>query len=164
MIIGGTDTVLRLPALYRRHWGFLRDAVMRFVTLWWTDCVMDGGAPDFFYYENQAARESWTAHGRLDENADKMLHVVHSGADTITVVTDGPQTTKLLADLIQMLERNPHVYGPLTVSGIDDTEPCGNTSDGLLWRDLGYKPRGNREFQREILGVPVPVDEGETDG
>lgn len=47
--------------------------------------------PEMFIYRSEADAASWTAHGRTDENADRMIAVMMTG-DSIAFVVDGPES------------------------------------------------------------------------
>lgn len=101
-MIGGRDTVVKA-----RDSAKLREHIhARFKRLW-PDLVRVDVDDYAFFYENQAADDSWTDHGRTDENDVKMACVI-AGENQLTIVgpdDDESRLAKAIAELAVEIER-----------------------------------------------------------
>jgi len=83
MNIGGTDTIIK------NSWpiGTKKSAIASYLRVKWPDMVMEivEGENEIFFYENQEAKDSWDEHGCIDENSEKMVHLI-AERDYITLV------------------------------------------------------------------------------
>lgn len=80
------------------------DVVLRVARERWPDGWVERGPysvpTERFIYESRTAYDSWESHGRIDDNADKMLSVL-MGADYIVFVVDREQS--VTADLARSM-------------------------------------------------------------
>ncbi len=83
MDISGTDTILKNP------WpiGAKKSVTTSYLKAKWLNMVMETveGEDEIFFYEDQNAKDSWNKHGRTEENAEKMVHLI-AKSDYITLV------------------------------------------------------------------------------
>ena len=85
MEIGGVDIH------FKNSWpiGAKKSVTARYLKAKWPNMVMEYLEGDeILFYENQEAKDSWDEHGCIDENSERMVHLLAQG-DCITLVYDG---------------------------------------------------------------------------